>query len=247
MNMTKYAPGMNITVNPLEGWNGLDGWTQVSIPGLSHIPHTTVNTGKKDRWIAVKDVAAYSRSPTSGVYETVIGKITPWTRWKNSKDFVVRGVSRGITIRIADLDIEEARKENADTEMQVLKTDPFYKDLATPCINPSLDRYWVTFIREKHPGGVRLHFVGDADLTYIFDYPEELPPTLAAKAAVVMNQAKVNGLLHTYNSHSFPYTRPTIEGFEGIGWPLDAEASVCVLIVTRKELIEWGADKHLLK
>lgn len=240
MNMTKFAPGMNITVNPLEGWDGRDGWTRVSIPGLNHIPHTIINIGKKDRWVAVKDVAAYSRSPTSGVYETVVGKTTPWIRWKNSKDFVVRGVSH-----IADLDIEEARKE--DAEMKVHRTYPFYKDLPTPCINPSLDKYWVTFIREKHPGGVRLHFVGDADLTYIFDYPEELPPTLAAKAAVVMNQAKINGLLHTYNSHAFPYTRPTIEGFEDIGWPLDVEASVCVLVVTGNERIEWDADRHLLK
>lgn len=208
MNMTKFAPGMNITVNPLEEWNGRDGWTQVSIPGLNHIPHTIINIGKTDRWIAVKDVGAYSRSPTSGV-------------------------------------IEEARKE--DAEMKVHRILSFYKNLPTPCVNPSLDKYWVTFIREKHPRGVRLHFIGDADLTYIFDYPEELPPTLATKAAVVMNQAKINGLLHTYNSHSFPYTRPTIEGFEDIGWPLDVEASVCVLVVTGKERIEWDANRHLFK
>lgn len=250
MNIGKYAPGANITLNEVTG-NDRDGWKQISIPGINHVPHTVINVAKTDRWIAVKDVASYNRNPTNGVYESVMGTKTPWIRWKNTASTKNRdeyGMREyGGSSLIAEYDAAEARKEDEVAEMRIQKTPAYHQGLERPCINPSLNRYWTTFIREKHPKGTRLHFVGDVDLTYIFDYPEELPPTLVSKAAVVMNQAKVNGLLTSYNSHSFPYTRPTIDGFSDIGWPLDAGANVCVLVVTQQERMEWGADRHLLK
>ena len=260
MNIGKYEPGANITLNEVTG-NDRDGWKQISIPGINHVPHTVINVAKTDRWIAVKDVASYNRNPTHGVYESVMGTKTPWIRWKNTVSTENRHSStienrheyvrllggHGEHSLLVEYDAAEARKEDETAEMRVVKTPAYHQGLERPCINPSLDRYWTTFLREKHPKGTRLHFVGDVDLTYIFDYPEELPPTLVSKAAVVMNQAKVNGMLRTYNSHAFPYTRPTIDGFSDIGWPLDADANVCVLVVTQQERMEWGADRHLLK
>lgn len=252
MNIRKYAPGSNITLNEVTG-NDRDGWTQISIPGINHVPHTTIKIANTDRWIAVKDVASYNRNPTQGIYESVMGTKTPWIRWKNTTptenpdEYVRRLGGHNHHSLLAEYEAAEARKEDEIAEMRVVKTPAYHQGLERPCINPSLDRYWTTFLRDTHLGGIRLHFVGDTNLTYIFDYPEELPPTLVAKAAVVMNQTKINGMLHTYNSHAFPYTRPTIDGFGDIGWPLDAQASVCVLVVTQQERMEWGADKHLLK